>query len=207
MAESIVQVTEGTGKKLHTNSRVIGANTVEDEVVLLGENYLSTYVANGTSVASVSLATANSHVVQIMAGATFKVRIRRIEVYQIAVATAAAIVPFGLFRLTTAGTGGTVNGVTVLDPSDGAAGATCMTLPAVKGTEGATLWSGSAYVMQTVAASAQLNEPILVIDFDRPRSKPVIIAAGVANGVALKVQAAVAAATVQFNVWLDETSF
>ena len=66
---------------------------------------------------------------------------------------------------------------------------------------------GAAYMMQTVGASAQLNEPILVWDFDRPRSKPLIIAAGTTNGIAIKNVTAVAAGTVYFNVWLDETSF
>ena len=78
MAESIVQVTEGSGKKLHTFNRTIGANSVEDEVVLLGENYLASYMI----VAAASAATANSHVLQIMAGASLKVRVRRIEVQQ-----------------------------------------------------------------------------------------------------------------------------
>ena len=67
MAEAFVNVTEGSGKKLHANDRSIGANTVLDEVMLLGENYLPSYLGV-TSAASVSTATANSHLLQIMAG-------------------------------------------------------------------------------------------------------------------------------------------
>jgi hypothetical protein len=65
MSESIVQVTEGTGKKLHTNQRTIGANNVEDEYVIPGEYPLATYFVQANAV---SIATAAAHVIQIMAG-------------------------------------------------------------------------------------------------------------------------------------------
>lgn len=209
MGESLVQVTEGSGKKLHTWQRTIGANSVEDEYVLLGENALASYILP-TSFGlpgGISTATANSHLVQIMAGASLKVRIRRIEVHQAVMATTAALMHLQVLRLTTAGTGGTVLGFAVLDPSDAAAGATAMTLPTVKGTEGTGVLSAHAYMMQTLGASAQLNNPIAVFDFDRPRSKPLIIGAGTTNGIALKNVTAVAAATVTVVVWIDESSF
>jgi hypothetical protein len=82
-----------------------------------------------------------------------------------------------------------------------------MTLPTVKGTEAAPICSARPYFMQTVAASNQLTQPVLVWDFDRPRSKPLIIAAGIANGIAIKSTTAIAAATVGFMVWLDESNF
>jgi hypothetical protein len=208
MAESLVQVTEGSGKKLHTFQRTIGANNVEDEVMLLGENYLASYLANfNNGGGPVSTATLNSHIVQIMAGASLKVRIRRIEVYQIALATTAALASFGIVRLTTAGTGGTVQAVSALDGSDAAAGATYMSLPTVKGTESNFIHFAGVYFMQTAGASAQLNQPIYVADFDRPRSKPLIIGAGTTNGIALKLMSAVAAASVWVNVWIDESNF
>jgi len=207
MAESLVQVTEGSGKKLHTNSRVIGANTVEDEVMLLGENYLASYISNSAAGAS-STATGASHLYTINAGASLKVRIRRIEMYQIGPATTAVLMDTRLLRTTTAApTGGTVQAVNVLEPGDAASGCTAMSLPTVKATEGATICMAAVYMMQTIAASAQQNEPILVWDFDRPRSKPLIIAAGTTNGICIKNVTAVAAGTVYFNVWLDETSF
>jgi hypothetical protein len=82
-----------------------------------------------------------------------------------------------------------------------------MTLPTVKGTEGAALWSGSVYMMQTIGASAQLQNPILDLDFDRPRSKPIIIPAGTANGICIKWVTAIAAGTVFANVLIDESNF
>lgn len=205
MAESIVQVTEGSGKKLHTFQRTIGANNVEDEVVLQGENYLASYTVSLLS--NISTATANSHLLQIMAGASLKVRVRRIEIYQSVAVTAAVLLGIGVYRLTTAGTGGTVYGVQPLDPADAASGATAQSLPTVKGTEGALMHLGSVYLMQTIAASNVLNEPIYTLDFDRPRSKPLIIAAGAANGIAIKNTAAAAGASLNITVWLDESNF
>jgi hypothetical protein len=207
MAESIVQVTEGSGKKLHTWNRTIGANSVEDEYVLLGENALATTVLNTIHNATISTATANSHLLQIMAGASNKVRIRRIEMWQAVMATAAAIMDLRMYRLTTAGTGGTVIGSSVLDPTDGAAGFTAMSLPTVKGTEGAALMAGMPYMMQTLGASTPPINPVVVWDFDRLRSKPLIISAGATNGIAIKNISAVAAGQVSFSVWIDESSF
>ena len=206
MAESIVQVTEGSGKKLQTFQRTIGANSVEDEVVLQGENYLASYIV-ATIGAPSSTATANSHLLQIMAGASLKVRIRRIEMHQSAMATAAALMQVSLYRLTTAGTGGTAHGVGALDSTDAAAGLSPMTLPTVKGTENVLLGNATPYMMQTLGASTPLANPVLVWDFDRPRSKPLIIAAGAANGIAVKNLTAVAAGTVFFMVWADESNF
>jgi hypothetical protein len=206
MAESIVSVTEGSGKKLHTFSRTVGANTVEDEFVVVGEQPLATYIA---TTSTVSTATADSHLVQVMAGASLPVYIRRIEVYQVGLATTASLAQLLLFRLTSAGTGGTVLGPAPLDGTDAASGATAMTLPTVKGTEAAAkFYSATAYLMQTLGASAQLNQPILVFDAERLRSKALRITAGTTNGIALKIATSgVAAATVYINVWFSEASY
>ena len=66
MGESYVNVTEGSGKKLHSWQRTIGANNVEGQVVLAGVPHFASYVSAVQS----STATANSHLVQIMAGAS-----------------------------------------------------------------------------------------------------------------------------------------
>jgi hypothetical protein len=204
MAESIVQVTEGAGKKLHTFNRTIGANSVEDEVVLNGEPYLATYTI---TTPAVSVATAAAHALQIMAGASLKVRVRRIQMFQIAAATAAVIADFNVLRLTTAGTGGGVVTASPLDPTDAASGATCMTLPTVKGTEGVALDAYNPYLIQTVGASTTMVSPAADRMYDLLRTKPIIIAAGAANGICVKVVAGYAAATVRFVVWIDESNF
>jgi hypothetical protein len=82
-----------------------------------------------------------------------------------------------------------------------------MVLPTAKGTETDLICMGKPYMVQTLGAGAQLNQPIMVFDFDRLRSKPLTIAAGAANGIAIKNITAVASGTVGFNVWFDESSF
>jgi len=203
MAESLVAVTQGSGKNLHTWNRTIGANSVEDEYVLLGENGLASYMI----VAQMSTATADSHLLQIMAGASLKVRVRRIEITQLTLATTVTLMDVALLRLTSAGTGGTAVTPQVLDTADGASGATGMKLPTAKGTEGGNPGRSTMYMMQTLGVSATLGQPGLVWDFDRPRSKPLVIPAGAANGLAIKNVTAVAAGNVTIQVWIDEANF
>jgi hypothetical protein len=206
---SFVQVTSGVGPKLGTGPLYTeNSNVVQDEKVILGEQYLASYLATPAFTAgAVTTGTASSHLFQIMSGASLKVRIRRIEIHQVAAATAAVNQQFLLYRLSTAGTGGTVATPAPLDPADAASGATAMALPTVKGTEGTGILTAYGYLIQTIGASTIMPEPIVVWDFDRPRSKPLIIAAGAANGIAIKNGAAAAGATVQINVWLDEMAF
>lgn len=203
MAESLVQVTEGSGKKLHTWSRSIGANTVEDEAVYLADQPLASYSIN---TAAASLATANDHVLQIMAGASLPVYVRRIQFMQVGLATTAGFSSVQILRLTTAGTGGTASTVAPLDTTDPAAGCTGMTLPTVKGTEGTRLWIGSIGVVQTIPA-AGANPLILDLDFDRLRIKPIRIPAGTANGICVKIITATAAATVASVAFVTEANF
>jgi len=202
---TFILVTQGGTTKFHTVTEVIGADTVHQEVVKFGEPYLPGYVVR--SGAAISVAVANDHVLQIVAGSSLKVRIRRIEIYQVTLATTVAIATWNIVRLTSAGTGGTGVAAAALETSDAAAGATAMTLPTAKGTEGTVILPFTTYFMQTLAASNQLVNPIAVIDFDLPRTKPLIIAAGTSNGIAIKNVTAVPAASVFVNVWLDETSF
>jgi hypothetical protein len=94
-----------------------------------------------------------------------------------------------------------------MDPSDTSAGTTAMVLPSSKGTQGSILYFGGMYMMQTLGVSSPLLTPGLVLDFDRPRTKPLIIPAGTANGIAIATNTAVAGGSVEFNVWLDETQY
>lgn len=206
MPESIVQVTEGTGKKLHTWQKTVGANTVEDEVVVLGEQYLASYTL--ITVAGVSVATALSHPFQLMAGATLRVYLRRLMIYQAAAATTAGFYDFVLVRLTTAGTGGAAITAISMDPADAASGVTGMSLPTVKGTEGNGLWRGELAFTQTIPVSPGSQGALLLdLSFDQLRVKPPIIAAGVANGIALKSTAGVTAATIAVVAYVSEANF
>lgn len=201
MPESLVQVTSGAGPKLHTFQRTIGANNVEDEFVIPGEYPLASYSVAVN--ANVAIATANSHLLQIMAGASNYVRIRRIRLYQTQLATALAFHTFDLVRLTTAGTGGTAYTPRPFDTSDAAAGATAMTLPTVKGTEGVVLDSIS--ITLVAAATAGVN---LIWEWTQlPGTKPIIIPAGATNGIAFKNTTSAAAGSVRLVVELVETTF
>lgn len=198
MAEAFVNVTEGSGKKLHAFDRTIGANTVLDEVVLLGEPYLAHYTVTASNV---STATVNDHLVAIQAGANNKVRIRRIRIYQQALAGAAATLRVTVHRLTAAGSGGGAVTPAPFDTADSAAEATAATLNSVKGTEGAALFQMS----MPLAAATPIPDGIEWLQV--PGVKPIVIPAGTANGVAIKVTAAVATATVNLFVDLTESSF
>jgi hypothetical protein len=204
MAENFVNVTEGSGKKLHTFNRTIGANDVHDELVLQAEPYLAGYIV---FTGAVSTATANSHLIQVMAGASLKVRIRRIEVFQYAMATTAALVDMRVVRLSSAGTGGTALTTRAMETTDSASGATAMSLPTAKGTEVNDMIFARPYFMQTIGASTPLVTPAVVWDFDRPRTKPLILQAGATIGIAVKCVDATAGASAVVNVWFDETNF
>jgi hypothetical protein len=127
--------------------------------------------------------------------------------WQTVMATTAAILDLRVYRLTTAGTGGTSVGNTPLDARDGAASSTAMSLPTVKGTEGAGIATAAPYMMQTIAVSSQLAGPAVVWDFDSPRCGPLVIPSGTSNGIAIKNINAMAGAQVEFVVWFAETAW
>jgi hypothetical protein len=184
MPESTVQVTEGAGKRLHTFNRTVAGVSIEDEVVLLGEPYEASYTA---SFNGISVATLNSHIFGLMAGATLNVYLRRIYLAQQTYSTT-TITILSLLRLTTADTVGTLLSTAALDSTDAASGATIRTL-GTAGTEAATMYQ---WVMSygATGTTALTNPGGQVLDqrwgpgtgLKSPR-----IAAGTANGLALKI--------------------
>jgi len=204
MAESIVQVTEGSGKKLHTISYTVGANTVEDEVVVPGPNYSATYNLPGNGTA---IAVANDHTLCLNAGASLKVRVHRIRVEQNANATTGAAAVFQLLRtITGAPTGGTAITPASFDTSDAAAGAAGRSLPTVKGTESTILAQFVVVMRQTVAAAgAQVDDAWEWTEWGH--GKPLIVPAGTTNGLVIKCLSAIAGATVNTIMEFTETAF
>ena len=178
---------------------------VLDQKVTLGEQYLASYTISPAS--GPSLATASSHILQIMAGASLNVRIRRIEIFQAAPATTATIATIGLYRLSSAGTGGTSITPSPLDPSSAPAGATAMSLPSAKGAEGALLSLSTMATFQALSSTFPTPMPSIVWDFDGRRSTSLIIPSGVSSGLAIKNISAIASAVVTITVWMTETSF
>lgn len=204
MAETYIQANaDGSGKKIRTYSRTISSQDVHEEVQQAGQPYLPTY---SVTASSVSIATAASHVLQIMAGSSLHVRILRIRIHQQLNVTTAAQQEWNFYRLTTAGTGGTTVTPRALDSGDSAAGATAMTLPSSKGTEGNLLGGGMQPLIQTSPTGGLSFSPSLEWS-PAPYSKPYIIPAGTSNGLALKNVGANAAGTVFVVVEFTETAW
>jgi hypothetical protein len=206
MAESLIAVTQGSGKNVQTFNRTTTAGSVEQEVNVLGEPFLAAYVANLGSAGS-SIATANDHVLTLNAGASLNVFVRRIIVYQTVVATTAAIARFEMWSTTTAApTGGTSTTPFRMDNADAAAGASGMALPTVKGTESRRIWSGSYMVTQTVATAGG-SSLMFDINFDQFKHKSFIIPAGTTNGLAFKNIVATAGCSIVVNMYFSEGSY
>jgi len=204
MAEAFINLTEGSGKKAHGYDRSIGGNTVIDEFTLPGEFPYPSFEA--VPLTSTSIATANDHVLQLMAGSSNNVRIRYMRFEQSTNATTAAVGIVEIWRLSSAGTGGTSVTPAKYDTADGAAGATAMTLPSAKGTESVLLKRFAMVYRQAVAvAQAQVDDAWE--RYQKPGQKPIIIPAGTSNGIAIKGVTAVAAATVIASIEFVETAF
>ena len=204
MAESLIQVTEGTGKKIHTSSRLVGANTVEDAYQLPGEYPGATYMVGS---GAVSAAVSNDHVLAIWAGASSPVRIRRITIYHgNPTANAQVHALISIMRLTTAGSGGTAVTPVKYDPGSAAAGATARTLPTGKGTETDVLRRLRLMTFNAAAATGS-GEPSYVEWEQHPGGSPIIIPAGVANGIALKIGGSYTGLTLDINVEFVELGY
>lgn len=200
--QSSISVDPGTTTKLGTFQRSDGTNTIEVYKQVLDEPFAATYIVVATGIA---LATANSHLLQIMAGASLKVIVRRISVYQAANATTSQQVQMRLFRLTSAGTGGGAITPALYDPADAASGAAAMTLPSSKGTESTQVSQRRGFI-STAVASVAIN-PVFEYDFSDLRHKGLVIAAGTSNGIALKNVSSDAAGTVDIEAEFSELPY
>lgn len=205
--ESFVQVApDSSGKKLHTNNRTIGANSVEDEYVIPGELPGPAYTVKGASVAG---ATTGDDLIQIMAGASNPVRIRRIRVYQRVLITTANEFSWDAIRITSAGTGGTAVTPRPMNTGSAAAGATAAQgVPnATHGTAGVTLWTGRLWAIQTVGAGGSPGPGPMDEWVQSPNSEPMTIPAGIANGIALRVSTGRAGITCDVLVEFVELTY
>lgn len=202
MTRTYIGVDEGADVKRHAVQRTDGADTVFQPYSVEAEPEIASYrIASGSAA---STATSNSHLIQIMAGASLRVCVRRITVYQAGNAASTGADQFAIYRLTSAGTGGTSLTPAPLDPADSAAGATAMLLPTSKGTE-STLIEYRQVILHATEATVGLN-PIAVFEFERERTKGLWIAAGTSNGIALKNVTSDASASVRIVAEIVETS-
>lgn len=196
MATSYVSFNEGTARKVRTFQRTDGVNTVEEWMYAESEPPLDAYTVAATNIAGV---TANSHLLQIMAGASLRVGIRRITIFQNGAANASRQARFGIYRLTSAGTGGSAITPAALDPASAAAGGTAATLPSSKGTEGVLVGGIHSAIIQSTITNQTMN-PLVDLDFGLGREKGLWIAAGASNGITLKNL--VADSTVTYDIFL-----
>jgi hypothetical protein len=197
VTESLISVPEAAGKNLHSFQRSVASTAVEDQVVILGPPYLATYTVTAEGV---SVATSSDHLLEVMAGGSLHVRVERVEIKQVANANALTMAKIRVYRLTSAGTGGSALTPAPHDAADGASGATAMTIPAANGTEGTLLHTIDLPLRVAIVASE------LPYIWTPPTGiKPWLIAAGVTNGLAFKIVTGVATTpTVTLNVTLTE---
>ncbi len=204
MAESVVKVSEGSGKLVHSFSRIIGSSFVDDISTIDGMPYYASYsVGSGGA----TVAVANDHAFQIRAGASLIVYVHELTVVQHAPATTAAFMQWEVWRTTTAGTGGFVTGQDKLDTTDSSASVAFMQNPTAKGTESVRLDSYAAYVTQTPGV-AGFQWPVLYrFKADGKLLKPWRIPAGTTNCIVLKNVTAMAGAQVDARLVWSEASF
>jgi hypothetical protein len=202
---SFVQVgLPGAGPKLATGPTYTdeASNIVQQQVVILGEQYLVSGRAFGFAV---SVGTANDHILELMAGSSLNVRIHRITWEQSGNATSAQVASVQVWRLSTAGTGGTSVPPVPMVPSD-TVGATAMTLPSAKGTELKQIDQFAFIYRQAIATTGTQIDDFW--EWERhPSMEPIFIPAGTANGIALKSISGVTGATVNVRIEFTESVY
>lgn len=209
---SFIQVTNGTGPKIATGPTYTeNANVVQDQKVIPGEGYLAHYgVDSNGGIAPPS--SAPKAWFTINAGASLNLRIRRIIINQATISTTTAgSVTLGVYRTTTAPVGGTAHTPALFDSADAAAGATSASVSAATFTTDPTLGGRVALFALPVFLTYPFNvEPFELRWGDQPGTKPLIVPAGTANGIALVLISANAyGGTPTFNMTFEftETAF
>jgi len=201
MAVSTIGVADAAtpDKYLHTHQRTISATAREDQYVQQGESAYPTYSAVASNI---SIATANDHILQVMADGTNYTRLKRIRISPTDdVPAAAAIGTFRLYRLTTAGSGGSAVTAQPYDTADTYGGA-AMTLPSSKGTEGTMLAQFRLAFPSTIADMAQQ-----VVWEELPGMKPIVCGTASSAGLVLKNMTAIASCTVDVTFEFITTSY
>lgn len=209
---SFIQVTNGGGPKVSTGPLYTeNANAVQDQKVILGEGYLAHYAVDSNGGIAPPNAASKAWFA-INAGASLNLRIRRLLINQATIsATTAGSITLGVYRTTTAPTGGTAQTPRLFDNSDAAAGATAASVSNATFTADPALGTRLALFSLPVFLTYPFNlEPFELRWGDQPGTKPIIVPAGTANGITLFLIAANAyAGTPTFNISFEftETAF
>lgn len=184
MGESSLGWTDGVDKNWHSYQRTIASTTMQDPAVFPAEFPLPTYTA---SAAGVRVNTANSHLLQIMGDGTNYVRLRRLTIRQANIASAASTLDLRVFRLSTAGTGGSSLSARALDESDTTpyAGSVRTGVTTSKGTEGDQLL-GPGTLRLGLTNANPITDVNKVEWVQQPGAKPIVVGNGTASGLAVK---------------------
>lgn len=201
-AESVIGITEGSGKNQHTITTTWGGTAKEDQVVVLGTGHLPTYSMNGTAI---STATSASHLFALEGDGTNYIHVTRIFVAgSDDVPAAAALVQLQVFRTTTASTTGTALNPRPYDGADtNPWGGRAVSLPGGKGTEGNMLLQGRIGLGTTATAHPPTWE---WIERKTP-SKAIIVGPAVTDGICLKIVTGIASAALDYTVEFTVSSF
>ena len=202
MAESTLAVTPGSGQLLRTNSRTVGGTAVHEQGVIIAEGNAATYTA---LVKDIAISTAAAHLLMVQGDGTNYVRLRRIKINQSTLAGAGAMAYFGVYRVTTGGTGGTTINARPFDTADtNPYGGTVASAPTAKGTE-----SDQLLHMRLGLASAQPLTNVYQTEWVArdDNTKSIVFGSATTAGIVIKNETAVGTAKVDIEVEFVVTSY
>lgn len=199
-----IGLAEGATKYLHAWYRNISSVDRYEQYIQQAEPVAATYVVVAPDV---PIGTASAHAVQIMSGASTYTRIHDIYVRQSGTADTAQAATFALYRLSSAGTGGTAITPAPYDTADTASATAAYYIgTATKGTETTMLNRFTLNLMETVPTTNAAPQ----IEWrwsSSERCKPIIIPSGTGNGIALKVGTADTLAKLNIVIEFTETAY
>jgi hypothetical protein len=195
-AESVVALTEGSGKNFHTISNSYGGTTKEDQVVVLGLAANPKYSGIANAVATTTSA---AHLFAIEADGANYVEIKSVVITQVAGATTQTLAQFQGFRTTTASTTGTALAPKAFN-STGTYGGRCVSIPGAKGTEGNQLTQGRLQLQTTAQVAATTVNPNEWRWDARLEDEPILFGPATTDGFVIKIVTGIATSTVDIVV-------
>lgn len=201
MAEGLIGIDEPSAadKNLHSWSKTVGANTVQDQVIVKGDAFSATYIA---SFANIATTTSSSHIVALEADGTNYIKIRRISLWQRTLAGVVNRLDTQVLRTTTASSAGSTITPAPVDTGDSAFGGVCRTLPTA-GSEGTILLRRPL----TLFATAPITTHGEYQYVSRDDAKPIVIQPATTNGIAIKIITGVGTATVDGEIEFVVSSY
>lgn len=203
MAESTLAVTPGSGQLLRTNSRTVGGTAVHEQGVIIAEGNAATYTA---LVKDIAVSTAAAHLLMVQGDGTNYVRLRRIKINQSTLAGAAgATAYFGVYRVTTGGTGGTTISARPFDTADtNPYGGTVASAPTAKGTESDQLLHMRVGLTGALPITNIYQTEWVARD---DNTKSIVFGSATTAGIVIKNETAVGTAKVDIEVEFVVTSY